>query len=119
MFSVIMMVALVEKLCDKKICYAPKLTKHLQFQYYADGEDAYAMKKDLSNLLEQVEKTREQLRCLGKRSHKNALEQRTSIKENGRLHKDSNEEEEFEKKIGELNLSNVDPNICDNLCPGK
>lgn len=89
-------------------------------KYYADGEDAYAMKKDLGDLLEQVQTTREHLRCLGKRSHKNALEQRTPIKENGKLHIDtSKEEEEFEKKIGELNLSNVDPNICDNLCPGK
>ena len=78
------------------------------------------MKKDLSNLLEQVEKTREQLKCLGKRSQKNALEQRTAIRENGKLHHDGKEEdEEFEKKIGELNLSNVDPNICDNICPGK
>ena len=57
------------------------------------------MKKDLGDLLEQVETTREHLRCLGKRSHKNALEQRTPIKENGKLHIDtSKEEEEFEKK---------------------
>ena len=80
-------------------------------QYYADGEDAYAMKKDLSPLLEQVEQTREQLKSLGKPSLKNAIEQPI----NGKLHDNT----EMEQLIEKLNLSNADPNIFDNACTGK
>ena len=68
------------------------------------------MKKDLSPLLDQVPKTREIMKSLGKRSLKGPAPVNGKI-----LHSTPDDDEDIEKELEKLNVnaSNVDPNIFD------
>ena len=62
-------------------------------KYYADGEDAYSMKRDLSELVTQRDKEREQ---------RAALHKVKRTKEGGKV----DEIKELEKKLTDLKVEN-------------
>ena len=76
------------------------------------------MKKDLGDLLERAEETRKEIRSFGKRSANKSIEPNKNmvIKLNGKSH---TEEEDIDEQVQKLGLSNVDPNIHDDVHTGK
>lgn len=83
-------------------------------KYYADGEDAYAMKKDLGALLEQVEQDRTELKSLGRKYLKSSAEKTSSPSRNVKP-SENGSSEDVEEELKKLNLADADPNIYDEI----
>ena len=84
-------------------------------QYYADGEDAYAMKKDLGALLQQVEQDRTELKSLGRKYLKASTEKTSSSPSRSVKAAENGCSDDFEEELKKLKLTDADPNIYDEI----
>jgi hypothetical protein len=87
------------------MCNGSRLSE-VEKKYYADGEDAYSMKRDLSDLIAQRDNEREQRSAL--RKAKRTKEGRTNDpKLVDKKVKETSEMRELEKRVKEVKITEI------------